>query len=67
MVINAAFNYIMVVTFIGGGRVTRENHRPAARHWQNSSQTVIIELSASQAIVILTTSNIDTHWFYGYM
>jgi len=36
------FSYIVVVTFISGEKgVPRENHRPAASHWQTLSHNVV--------------------------
>ena len=51
---------MVVVSFIGGGnRVVRENHRPAASHWQTLSDNVVLHaLSGSR------THNIssDSKW-----
>jgi len=42
MVFNAAFNYIVAVSFIGGeNRNTGENHRPVLCHWQTLSHNVV--------------------------
>ena len=60
------FNNISVL-LVAETRVPRENHRPAASHWQTLSHYVV---SSTPLMSEIQTHNIsgDRHWwYYGYM
>jgi hypothetical protein len=68
MVFNTTFNNISVISWqsvllVEETRVPRENHRPAASHWQTLSHNVV---SSTPRLIRIQTHNFsdDMHWLH---
>jgi hypothetical protein len=68
MAFNATFNNISVISLrsvllVEETIVPRENHRPAASHWQTLSHNVVSSTPSLRGIQIHNASG-DMHWLH---